>query len=605
MTDSSVQPVRLMSDAFHLRWFTLVPLLAAALLSACGGGSSEDPAPVPVIQPDVAIASFDDPLVGYQWYLESIRAVSQGDYVRNRSGDLITGNQVRVAVIDTGLEITHPDIQENLTPNASYNFFTRGSDPAPNTTTEGDHGTAVAGLLAARGGNSKGMIGVAPSAELRAFKILNSEGVTNISITDQLAAIGYDPQINHPSLVTSDLAVFNLSYGFPITYDPTPNAGAYDSYYDPLFLGLESGTQTLRAGKGALYVKAAGNEFEKIDTSGSCAQANQYDVTCFNTNFEPDQTIPYVIPIGAYSTDDKKAWFSNTGSALWLTAPGVTVLSTDQSGCATGYSQINNGTRTDSALATVDENCDYISYFGGSSAATPIVSGALALLLEANPNLTWRDAKHILALSARKIDANLSGKTLSVPAVAIEQGWVTNAANIPFSNYYGFGALDVSAAVAMATDNYQSLPALQLIGGDDDRRLFGSVTNGGAIADKSAVGITERLNVNQTDNLQVESVRLTLSMTAQGALSNFDFSDYVITLISPSGTQSIVMTPFTGFDKQSAVTDLPMISHAFYGERLNGDWQLKIQDVDSQSGLTGLGKLVDWSLSFYAHEAQE
>lgn len=582
--------------------YTSLFLSSSLLLTACGGGGGSDtapePAPIPVINDDVEISSFDDPLISHQWYLRSINAVNNEDYVRDVAGQLITGDTVRVAVIDTGIETEHEDLVQNITENASYNFIDDNNDPNPDTV-NGDHGTSVAGILAARGGNDVGMIGVAPSAEIRAFKILNSEGSTSILVSDQLAALGYDPDTNYPNLVTADLDIFNLSYGFPINYDPTPQPGGYDSYYDPLIQGLESGVQTLRSGSGALYIKAVGNEFESINSAINCSQANDNEVTCFNANFEADQTSPYLIPVAAYGTDETKAYFSNTGSAIWISAPGISIVATDQSGCSVGYSQIENGSRTDPTLTADDPDCNYISYFGGTSAGTPIVSGAIALLLEANPDLTWRDVKHILASTAKQVDSELADKFFQT--VKIEQGWVTNSANYTFSNYYGFGAVDVKAAIDMATNDYTPLSNLQVA------EQTGTVSNGGEIPDFSSVvltGLTETLAVNESSNLTLESVRLTLSMTGQVSENNFDFSDYVITLISPNGTESIVMTPFTGFEKQSAVTDYPMITHAFYGEELNGNWQLKIQDVDSQSGLTGEGKLVDWSLTFYGHEAQ-
>ncbi|CAN8140104.1 Serine protease [uncultured Thiomicrorhabdus sp.] len=581
---------------------TSMVLSFSLALTACGGGGGSEatPAPVPTILPDVEISSFDDPLIGYQWYLQSIKAVSNGDYVRDGNGNLITGDTVRVAVIDTGLELGHEDITENATVGASYNFFDDSNQPTPDTSL-GDHGTGVSGIVAARGGNTLGGVGIAPSAELRAFKLLNSEGGTSISISDQLAAIGYDPSNNYPDLVASDVDVFNLSYGFAVTYDPSLDSNLFN-YYSQFIDGLQIGTENLRDGKGALYIKAAGNEFADIDgNTGTyeCVEASDNGVTCFNVNFERDQTTPYLIPVAAYDDSEKKASFSNTGSALWISAPGVGTVTIDQSGCEQGYSrETQNGIRTDTLIADEDANCNYFSYFGGTSAATPIVSGVISLILEANPQLTWRDIKHILATTARQIDVGLTAKYLANSSIKIEQGWIENNAGYRFSNYYGFGAVDAQAAVNMATDNYNSLAALQTI------EQTGNVTDSGNIPDNNAAGITETMTVNQGVNLILESVSLKVSMSEQLGADGFDFSDYVITLISPNGTESLVMTPFTGFAKNTDVTDYPMITHAFYGETLNGDWKLKIQDVDSQTDLAGEGELVDWSLTFYGHEEQ-
>lgn len=86
---------------------------------------------------------------------------------------------------------------------------------------------------------------------------------------------------------------------------------------------------------------------------------------------------------------------------------------------------------------------DYTSRFNGTSAATPIVSGVVALMLEANPNLGYRDVQEILALSARPIDA-------------ASPDWTTNRANtwngggFRVSHDYGFGLVDATAAVRLA-----------------------------------------------------------------------------------------------------------------------------------------------------------
>ena len=105
--------------------------------------------------------------------------------------------------------------------------------------------------------------------------------------------------------------------------------------------------------------------------------------------------------------------------------------------------------------------CNYTSTMNGTSSAAPIVSAASALLLESNPNLTWRDVKHILASTARQVDSSLTNTEhpsniyrsltdFDLSGHVYEQGWVTNGAGYKFHNWYGFGAIDVDAAVAMA-----------------------------------------------------------------------------------------------------------------------------------------------------------
>ncbi|MGT2492880.1 S8 family serine peptidase [Cupriavidus basilensis] len=116
-------------------------------------------------------------------------------------------------------------------------------------------------------------------------------------------------------------------------------------------------------------------------------------------------------------------------------------------------------------------NCDYSS-MNGTSAATPTISGVVSLMLAANPNLTWRDVREILRVTARRIDPNYGSRdnrnfrldlkqgtfTASEDAslvdgsqtARLDLGWQKNAAGNYYSNWYGFGLADAAAAVRLA-----------------------------------------------------------------------------------------------------------------------------------------------------------
>src|SRR5207247_8031784 len=107
------------------------------------------------------------------------------------------------------------------------------------------------------------------------------------------------------------------------------------------------------------------------------------------------------------------------------------MITTDQSGCTKGFSTttVNNGSSFDNGGAP-NASCNYTNGMNGTSSATPVTVGVIALLLEANPALTWRDVKHILASTARQIDAARPpvSVTLSNGSYVAEPGWTTNAA---------------------------------------------------------------------------------------------------------------------------------------------------------------------------------
>ena len=186
---------------------------------------------------------------------------------------------------------------------------------------------------------------------------------------------------------------------------------------------------TLRGGKGALYVKAAGNGFGDIGGSAArCGGAIALGVSCENANFDPENTVPYQIVVGAVNADGVKASYSTTGSAIWVSAPGgefgrnvsvspgfgaevyePAMVTTDQSGCTVGYSRTGVNTSLFNNGSAQNLNCRYTNTMNGTSSATPVTVGVIALILEANPALTWRDVKHILAKTARQIDAGRAG----------------------------------------------------------------------------------------------------------------------------------------------------------------------------------------------------
>ena len=110
-----------------------------------------------------------------------------------------------------------------------------------------------------------------------------------------------------------------------------------------------------------------------------------------------------MIAVSAVDHDGGYSIYSEMGSNIWIASPGGyysgrpgKIITTDLSGSSMGY---NNSTSSGDL-----SNYDYTNNMNGTSSAAPIVSGVVALMLEANSNLTWRDVKYILATTARKND---------------------------------------------------------------------------------------------------------------------------------------------------------------------------------------------------------
>ena len=578
-----------------------------------------------------------DPFINHQWALENI---GQSALTTNAGGGVagadvnlpdagsayyaqgFSGSGVKVAVIDNGVQIAHEDVQPNVVAEASYNFHTINQkglhDPtAPDSVLnpDGHHGTAVAGLLAAKGGNGIGLWGVAPNANLVGYNLLYDA----FNLTSELAALGFASAVeSYPELSSEAVDIFNMSYG----RNPFEGTNENASYTAELLEGIHSGTRLLRNGKGAIYVKAAGNEYlgQTAFTSERCSQANSNGLTCYNVNMEDENVTPYVLVIGAFNAYDQRASYSNTGSALWLVAPGgefgvhsPALITTDASGCTYGYS-VNNPSLNflpytsdfnTGESGSDNEKCNYFSAFNGSSSATPIVAGIAALLLEANPNLTWRDVKHILATTARQLDADLADnvKIIDATEVVLDWGWTQNAAGYAYTNHYGFGAPDANAAITMALNWKATNTTLPLL----KAYTTAEVSDGRAVPDNNVTGLVSAVSV--ANEWITESVELNITIDdLNGVLTDsvqnkIDMSDYQIVLRSPSGTESVLLTPFNAYESGHDMIDLKLISHAFYGEPSQGEWTVKVRDLDNSINNrisdVGEGKLMDWSLKIY------
>ena len=247
----------------------------------------------------LSVSVIIEPMYAYQWFLENTGQdafATLGGIVGediNHSGALvlgITGEGVRVNVIDTGLEIQHPDLQANIVAGGSYNYLDGSSDPTNTTSSAGDHGTSAAGIIAAVGSNGIGVSGVAGAAQLQGYNFLSVDGAT---YSDYILSHGGDED------TLGDTAIFNKSLGSA----PTSDSRIYSVFLDALSCFTTGGvadmsSQTaadscqsaLRSGLGAIYVKSAGNNFE-ADGDQIC---DSVGLTCWNVNMESEETYPYL-----------------------------------------------------------------------------------------------------------------------------------------------------------------------------------------------------------------------------------------------------------------------------------------------------------------------
>lgn len=530
-----------------------------------------------------------DPLFSDQWHLLNTGQSSFASTGGTEGADLNMestlaagpqGENVVVAVVDTGLEQCHPDLRDNVEEDASYNFaadptksnpwYGAVSTDAYNPYTLGDHGTSVAGIVTASADNGIGGRGVAPLALLRGYNYLSSQRGTSAS---SLGASSSSPN-------SSDVHVFNMSWG------------SFGSQRNPSSLlrdVFQHGTTALRDGLGAVYVKAAGNGF------GSCLSIEhevRTELGCRSSNSDSTNNLPYLIVTGGFNADDEKASYASVGSNLWITAPsgqyGATspaVVTTDQQGLDRGYDVLAfRGLATENAM---NDGGNYISTFNGTSSSAPMVTGAVATILSENSELSWRDVKHILASTARRLHEGILPVRIAFGGGrphTFRNGWTENEAGHWFHNWYGFGAVDLDAAVEMA----RTYPTDLL--GELEESSWTTMTETLSIPDFNSDGISSTLLVSGLGaGASIEAVVVHV-------LGSHEFlPDLSLTLTSPAETESILNPSFNDALAGDSQLNWELLSNAFYGESPNGTWKLKIVDAHTDH----IGELREWSIRFY------
>ena len=482
-----------------------------------------------------------DPLYGCQWHLKNTQQYGAGgggfDINVEQAWATAKGEGINVLVVDSGLDYLHSDLRgyeyESGDPNDDSlgHHDPQGSVRHPTA----KHGTWVAGVIAARD-NDIGTRGVAPRATVYGYTI--SRGGTQIF---NEARARRAAAASHMADVT---AVSSNSWRIA-------HRGTYAAATDEWRNAIESGITSGYGGKGVLYVWLAGN----FHANGSYANRDEMLVH------------HGVTVVCAVNYNDVRTTYSERGDNLWLCAPS------------------GDPDRMLPGIATTALHNEYNLSFGGTSAATPIVSGVAALVRAANTALTWRDVKLILAGSARRNDASNTGWEQG----ALAYGSTTD--RYWFNTEYGFGVVDAGAAVELAT-GWTNLPPF--------RERSASASPELAIPDRPVGGTAEAASSSVTLGPEVEFVEYA---SVELRFSHDHRDDIQVDLTSPAGTVSELFPAFEspnhspGFRR--SVTDLTFHLGAskHLGESAEGTWTLRVSDT--ANGLTGT--LHSWTLTVHGH----
>jgi subtilisin family serine protease/subtilisin-like proprotein convertase family protein len=447
-----------------------------------------------------------------------------------------TGAGVSVGVFDDGVQYTHHDLDENY--DATRHVIVDGAilDPLPLTAND-SHGTAVAGLIAAEN-DGVGTVGVAYASSLTGVNIFSGPADINNNFDGFLQAADQSENFD----------VINHSWGAFPTFSLDYIYGD-DLIAAEWFEALADG----RGGLGTIQVKAAGND--NWNCNGEFLAASRCTIT-----------------VGAYDDTGDASWYSNFGANLLISSPsngGVEGLATTDLIGADGY----GGT-------------DYTDSFGGTSGATPIVTGVVALMLEANAGLGWRDVQNILAYSAKSVGSGVGG----IQTGDEDHDWFYNGANnwngggLHFSEDYGFGAVDAFNAVRMAEVWSLFDPAQT----SANENLYTVSESGSwAIGDLATTEISFYLD---EPTFEIEYVDISLDIT------HTNLGDLLIELVSADGSSVELFDGVKG-DAYYLSDQLTWTFgvNAFRGEDAVGEWILRV--TDQISGF--VGTINSYSVSFY------
>lgn len=468
-----------------------------------------------------------------QWHLRNTTTTGVDINVTN-VWDTYKGDGIKMAIVDDGLQWTHPDLTNHYNAALSWDFNDNDANPLPNPANGDDHGTACAGVAAAHGNNSLGVCGAAFNATLIGMRLIAYANTD----ADEAAAFSRSNNVIH---------IMSNSWGAPDDGKTIEGPG-------PLARNaLAQGVSTGRGGKGTIYLFAAGNGLNNVN-----------NIYGDNANFDGYANSIYTIAVSAVSDQGVQSDYSEPGACIVICAPSSSsgrqeITTTDLVG--------NYGYNTNGVSGELSDR-DYTQTFGGTSSACPLAAGVCALILQANPNLGWRDVQEILIRSATKNHTN-------------DADWTINSAGFHFNHKYGAGLINARAAVSLATNNWQNLGPQANVSSIQSNI---SVT----IPDNDLAGITRTFDMTSKPPLRIEHVTVTATI-------NHNYrGDLAITLTSPSGMKSLLAEQ-RYFDGNSNFVGWVFTTVRHWGENSCGTWSVNIADQD----LTGTGVVTSLRLDIY------
>ncbi len=523
-----------------------------------------------------------DPVFKEQWHLKNtgqfggkigsdVNVTPAWDITIGSPPIKVTGKGVTIGIVDDGIDFNHPDLKDRYRPAVSKDFHGNVLD-APSTATASApcpdtpkwcHGTSIAGIIAGSR-NGLGGVGVAPGAALTDLRALYlPEGI--IKLDDLQSKL-----MKHRADV---IAIKNNSWG------PCDWLGSYSgttldlAHFDCPPGPAETGTRMLPVSTG-LAMRSALFETTQPITGGRKGLGTVYVWPVGNGGLAKDvwplPTGPFkqyvgdwggfdgwscnrfVIAVGAITNVEKKALYSERSPCVLVSAPGgdksVGMVTSDLRGKANGLNRgLSSGDAPDRDSYTKAPDLGSSSRnTWGTSLAAPVVSGIVALMLQANPKLSYRDVMHILVQSSAKIDST-------------KGAWRDNGAGLPVSSNYGFGLVNAYKAVKLAK---KWTPVAALASASSTLTSFSLPIPNSSDAGVSIHRILPRIKVEHVE-------------VVVGALHDSP-GELMVTLTSPTGMKEVLAVP-QAFRQEKDLFYMFTTTH-FWDELGEGSWTVTVSD---------------------------
>lgn len=448
--------------------------------------------------------SISDPFFERQWHLFNPSFSGNDINLKKSWYGNITGKGVVVAIVDDGLDMDNEDIKSNFCEKGSWDFNDNTKLPKPRLSDD-YHGTRCAGEIAASKDEGKCGVGVAFDANVAGIRILSGE----ISTEDEAASLMYGLDVND---------IYSCSWG------PADDGKHLQGPSDLVRKALIKGTNEGRDNKGSIYVFASGNGGHLGD----------------NCNYDGYTNSIYSITIGALDHKGLHPPYSEGCSAVmavtYSSGSGEFIHTTD-----------------------INEQCS--NNHGGTSAAAPLAAGVYALLLQANPKLTWRDVQYLTLLSSVEVknsDANLQKGALGKR----------------YSHRYGYGKLDASKLVEMSKDWKNVNPQAWYF--TDIQHVNESTDDINIL--ESKFDITKQ--ILQDSNLKrIEHLTITVDIEANTR------GTIVIDLVSPSGMVSNLGVVRQRDSSNEGFRNWTFMTVAHWGETGIGEWKLQVHSTSKKNNI--------------------